>query len=405
MTVLADAPAVAPVKDAEDNRHYPYPPTGEPLWSVTTAIGGTDNKSWVKKWYGRSSTRWCVDHITEIARTKRAKGTEAAVKLGENAAENERQLKADAGKHVHRVLKALNDWADLPDSIAELLEIPPLPDHLAGALYDLGNGESRPLADVVADMVDGFTAFVAAFGDSMRIVYPELTVYNVELGYAGTLDMIVILTGYAVSRGTGPKGSDRIVACPGNVLVLIVDAKTGKAQEGTWKEQLAAYMGATECANALGDMRPMPPADGAAVLHLRPDYPGGWNLFLVSEKDRRAGWERFCKALSIFTERQEVKDKPGTVIRPLRPDGTMPGPRLCDVRSEGYGRALAPLRKALGDASELEVIAAFTAAELLAVRGVGPKLVDTVREMLADQQPPMYLAGEEPGGVPCEAAA
>lgn len=405
MSLLADAPATAPVKDKDDNRHYPYPPTGEPLWSVTTAITGTDNKGWVKKWYGRSSTRWCVDHIVEIARTKRAKGTEAAVKLGEKAAENERQLKAETGKHVHRVLKALNDWAQLPGRVAEMLAIPPLPEHLAGASYDLGAGENRPLADVASDMVDGFVAFVAAFGDSMRIACPEMTVYNVELGYAGTLDMIIILTGYAVSRGTGPKGSDRIVACPGNVLVLIVDAKTGKAQEGTWKEQLAAYMGATECANDLGDMRPMPKVDGAAVLHLRPDYPDGYNLFLVSEKDRRAGWERFCKALSIFTERQEIKEKPGTVIRPLRADGTMPGPRLCDVRSEGYGHALAPLRKALGDASELEVVAAFSAVELLAIRGIGPKLVDTVREMLADQQPPLHLAGEEPAGACREVAA
>ena len=48
---------------------------------------------------------------------------------------------------------------------------------------------------------------------------------------------------------------------------------------------------------------------------------------------------------------------------------------------------LAPLRKALGAGAELEDVARFTAAELLAVKGIGPKLVDTVRQMLADQQP------------------
>lgn len=412
-----EAPSLAPVTSPDDDsRYYPYPPTGELLTSVTFAIGATDYKPWKPKWYASMSARWCVANLVELARTIRVQSRElaeagkdnprerarkAAVKLAEGAAKRERDLKADAGTHVHNVAKALIAWAKTPDG--GLLALPEIPEHLEGAWYDLGNGEDRPLADVVHDMEDGFQNFVHAFGDSMEIAASEMTVYNVELGYAGTLDLIIILHGYAISHGTGPGGSDRVVACPGGRLVVVVDAKTGKAAEGTWKEQLAAYIFAPECADRLGQMFTMPEADAGMVLHLRPDYPDGWNLYLVSGRDTVAAFERFKKSLSILTERQAVKGKPGTAVRPLRADGTMPGPRLCDVGAEGWGRAIDPLRKALGFGTELEEIAAFTAAELLAVRGIGPKLIETTREMLAAYS--LHLAGEQPAAAGRRAAA
>jgi hypothetical protein len=105
----------------------------------------------------------------------------------------------------------------------------------------------------------------------------------------------------------------------------------------------------------------------------------------VSSLDDEAAWQRFSSRAFIYREGQKVKDRPGPAIRPLRADGTMPGVRLCDVAGEGYGYILAPLRKALGAKSELAEVAEFTAAELLkGVKGIGPKRVDTVREMLAD---------------------
>ena len=124
--------------------------------------------------------------------------------------------------------------------------------------------------------------------------------------------------------------------------------------------------------------------DCGAVLHLRPEYPDGYLLMLVSARDDEAAWGRFLDAAGIYRDRQKVKDKPGPAIRPLRADGTMPGPRLCDLASEGYGRALAPLRSALGAGTELEDIARFTEADLRAVKGIGPKLIETTRTMLAD---------------------
>jgi len=374
----------------DDSRHYPYPPTGHLLDSVTTVIAATNSKPWIAKWHGSSSTAWCVDNMTLLAQTLREQGRKAAIDLGKDAAEQLRGIKADAGTYVHDVQEALIYWAASPGRTGADIALPVLPEHLENAWYDLGGGESAPLVDVVEWMVDGFIAFVARFNP--RFEATEMAVYNVALGYAGTLDMIIVLTGYAISYGTGPRGEDEIVASPGSVLTICVDTKTGREPEGTWKEQLAAYRRATECLLPLGEVHPMPRTDCGAVLHLRPDYPDGFLLMLVSARDDEAAWDRFGKAVSIYRERQDVKAKPGTVIRPLREDGTMPGPRLCDLASEGYGRALAPLRKALGAGCELEDLARFTSEDVLAIKGVGKTLIETIRQMLADHG--LSLAGE-----------
>lgn len=378
---------LTPTTLPDDSRFYPYPPTLEPLDSVTMVISGTDSKPWIKKWYGSSATTWCVDNMTLLARTLKNEGRKAAIDLGKDEAERLRGVKRDAGTYVHDVQEALILWAASPGRTGADIALPVLPEHLEDAWYD-----DEPLTDVVDFMVDGFIAFVSAF--SPRFEATEMQVYNQPLGIAGTLDMIIALDGYAISYGTGPHGEDEAVASPGNVLTVCVDTKTGRSPEGTWKEQLAAYRRMTECLLPLGEMHPMPATDCGAVLHLRPDYPDGYLLHLVSASDDEAAWGRFKDAAGIYRDRQKVKGKPGTSIRPLRADGTMPGPRLCDLASEGYGRALAPLRTALGAATELADLARFTEADLLAVHRIGPALIETIRQMLADHG--LHLAGEAP---------
>jgi hypothetical protein len=366
-----------PTTREDDSRFYPYPPTEELLDSVTTVISATDNKPWVKKWYGSSATVWCVDNMTLLARTLKNDGRKAAIDLGKDEAERLRGIKRDAGIYVHDVQEALIYWAASPGRTGADITLPVLPEHLEDAWYD-----DEPLTDVVDFMVDGFINFVVQFSPEFEAT--EMQVYNQPLGIAGTLDMIIVLTGYAISRGTGPRGEDEIIASPGNRLTICVDTKTGRSPEGTWKEQLAAYRRMTECLLPLGEMHPMPATDCGAVLHLRREYPDGYLLHLVSGADDEAAWKRFEAAATIYRDRQKVKGKPGTSVRPLRPDGTIPGPRLCDLASEGYGRALAPLRKALGAGTELGDIARFTEADLLAVNGIGPKLIETIRVMLTD---------------------
>jgi len=370
-----------------DDRYYIYPGTGELLDRVSTIIEGTDSKPWIAKWHGTTAAGYCVDNLERVARAKVLQGRKAAVDLAKDEAERIRDLKAEAGKYVHKVQEALILWAASRDGEGSNIAIPLLPDHLAGAWYDYGSGEGAPLADVVEYMVDGFIAFVTAFNP--QFLAAEMPVYNQPLGYAGTLDMIIALDGYAISYGTGPHGEDEVIACPGSVLVVCVDTKTGKAMKGTWKEQLTAYRRAPECdPGKMGDLRKMPPTQAGAVLHLRPDYPDGYALTLVSSDDDEAAWERFSSSAYIYRERQKVKDRPGPAIRPLRADGTMPGVRLCDVAGEGYGGILAPLRTALGAKTELAEVALFTDADLLAVKGIGPKRIEVIARMLSDHGHP-----------------
>lgn len=382
------------VTGPDDSRFYPYPPTEESLDSVTFVISATNSKPWIAKWHGSSSMAWAVDHMTLLAQTLKAQGRQAAIDLGKDEAERIRQIKADAGVYVHDVQQALILWAASPDRTGSDIPIPVLPEHLEDALYDLGGGEYELLADVVDWMIDGFIAFVTQFGPAFEAT--EMTVYNQPLGVAGTLDMIIVLDGYAISYGTGPRGEDEVIASPGSTLRLCVDTKTGKAPEGTWKEQLAAYRRMAECQpdRLSTSLYPMPATDAGAVLHLRPDYPDGFLLHLVSAAEDEAAWTRFRDAATIYRDRQQVRSKPGTSIRPLRADGTMPGPRLCDMASEGYGNALAPLRKAMGAGTELADVARFTEAELLAVSGIGPGRIETIRRMLADHG--LTLADEAP---------
>ena len=367
-------------KDTGD-RFYEYPRTGELLDSVTTVISGTDSKPWLRNWYASSSMAWAVDNLSLVAKTLKAEGRDAAIELGKGAAQQIRDTKADAGTYVHDVQEALILWAASPGRTGADIALPVLPEHLQDAWY----GE-EPLTDVVDFMVSGFLQFVSDF--SPRFLATEMAVYNQPLGIAGTLDAIVELDGY----GIHPEG-DRLVPRAGSVFTPCIDTKTGKSPEGTWKEQLAAYRRMRECLLPMGQLHPMPPTDAGMVLHLRPEYPGGYLLMLVAGADDKAAWERFQKAAGIYRERQKVKGKPGKSVRALRPDGTMPGPRICDLAGEGYGRALAPLSKALGADCELEHLASFTAAEVLAVKGVGPKLIDVIRQMLAGHG--LSLKGEE----------
>jgi hypothetical protein len=382
----------AATTDPDGLRTYEYPPTGELLPSYSAIKDGTFNKPWIKKWYGNTATAWCVDNIGLLARTKRLQGRTAAIDLGKDRAEQERNLKADVGTYIHDVKEALILWAASPGRTGADVTIPALPEHLEGALYKVGPDEFEPAEYIAEYMVDGFLNWVSAFNP--RFLAAEMTVYNQPVGYAGTLDDIIALDGYAISIGTGLHGEDELIPRPGNVLRICGDTKTGKEPEGTWKEQLAAYRRATECRLPLGDIIPMPETDAGAVLHLRPEHPDGFLFYLVSAGNDEEAWTLFQERVQVFRKQYAVRGKPGTSVRALRPDGTMPPKRLCDLSAEGYSYTLGPLRKALGPAAELTDLALFTEAELLAFKGIGAKVIETTRRMLADHG--LHLAGETP---------
>jgi hypothetical protein len=394
---------LAPVTNQHtDERWYPYPPDPAQLFeSVTWLISGTNSKPWIAKWHGRVSMEWAVDNLSLLARTLAAKGRDAAVALGKDEADRRRQVKADAGTFLHDVGEALILWATEPEGTRHHVPYPELPDHLRNAMYD-----DEPVPVIVEQMADGWVQFVADFNlGPADFLACEMQVYHPDLRMAGTLDTILVLRGYNIC-GQAPchlgafcpgKGS-HVVPDPGHDLVICVDFKTGKNPEGTWKEQLAVYRRCPECRPDKTDDRlhPTPATQAGAVLHLRPEYPGGYLLQLVSAGDDEEAWGRFLDSVTVLRGRRECRDKPGTSIRPLRPDGTMPGARLCDLAAEGYGHALAPLRKALGGDCELADLARFTEAEVLAVKGVGPGRLGTIRQMLADHG--LSLASDPPAG-------
>ncbi|MCW2870253.1 MAG: hypothetical protein JWL99_1573, partial [Streptomyces oryziradicis] len=256
--------------------------------------------------------------------------------------------------------------------------LPELPEHLIDADYD-----GEPLDRVVDWMVHGFVNFVAAFDPIFEAA--EMTVYNPVLGVAGTLDMIIVLRGVALT----PDG--RLIPAPDNLLVLCVDIKTGRNLDITVREQLAAYRRMLEALLPMGDLVPMPRTDAGAVLHLRPEHADGYRLMPISPADDAKAWNRFRRAIELDRGRSEAKPKPGKVAYPLRADGTMPARRLRDLDGEGYGRAPGVLVKAgLVDVNE---VAMLTAAELLGVDGIGPKTIDVVRRILTDHG--LTLVGEE----------
>lgn len=374
----------APITNADDERWYPYPPTGELLDSATTIIGGTDAKRYLLGWAGSVSMAWAIDNMDLLKQTLKTGGRKAAIDLGKDEAKRLRSVKADAGKHIHDVMEALILWAAEPERTTHHVPYPDLPEHLKGALYD-----GDPIEDVIAAMADGFVQWVADFNP--RFLATEMAVYYYDLGVAGTLDMIVVLTGYDICNGRNchervcPGRGSHCVPAPGNELVICIDGKSGREPDGA-REQLALYRRCPECRPDKLDteLYPTPKTRAGAVLHLRREYPGGYLLMIVAADDDEEAWETFQAAARTFRARQKRKGKVGHSVRPLRADGTMPGLRLCDLAAQGYGYALAPLRKALGADCELEHLATFTRADVLAVKGVGPKIIETIQQMLTD---------------------
>jgi hypothetical protein len=371
-----------------DSDSYLYPLTGEHLTRVTTYLDETTGKQrFLVPWSARLAAECAVDNLDVLeavlsgramAVQSKESGRKAAADLAKGRAKEIRDLKRDVGSHVHKMVEALVLWQASPAEHGADLVLPELPLHLAGQDYD-----EDPVEFVAEWMVDGFLNFVADF----RPVFheAEMTVFNYPLGYAGTLDMIATLPGLAIG------GAGRFI--PGSGVTPCIDVKTGKNPDKTWREQIAAYRHAPEAdPSGFGNLVPMPATDAGAVLHLRPEYPRGYRLTLISGAADAKAWNRFRRVVEIYQGRKEEDDKPGKVCYPLRDDGTIQSPLLADLDGEGYGRALSPLIKAR--ITDLEQLAAMDAGDCLKVKGIAGKLLEGIRIMLADHG--LHLAGEAP---------
>lgn len=350
------------------SRTYTYPPTGDQLVSVTTVLSDTQGRPWLSGWAARLAAEYAIDHRDLLDALVSTEGRAAAVTLAKDQARQIRDLKADAGSYVHSVVEALILWAASPEGTGSSLALPALPDHLEGADYD-----DMPLGDVCDWMIEGFLNFCADFRP--EFLASEMAVYHKSLGVAGTLDIILRLHGYGIAA------AGRLMASLG-FTDICCDVKTGRHLDVTMREQIAAYRRMQECLLPMGELAPMPPTDAGAVLQLRPEFERGYRLMLVSRENDARAWNTFRRAVEVYRDRAAARAKPGRVVYPLREDGTMPQPRLADLDGEGYGRAISALVKA--GIPDLEKLAAMTPGDLLAVKGIGGKSLDTVRVMLAD---------------------
>jgi hypothetical protein len=383
-------PSSASTTDRETGkRSYTYPPTGEEFPSVTTIIGGTEDSGlYVGPWKARLAAQvavTCADDIAALkalhgpAPLKLAKygawiGAANAVKFITKRVEELAAIKSDAGKYVHAVSEALVLWAASPEGTGADIQIPDLPEHLVGALYD-----DEPIADVVDAMVTGFINFVIDF--KPRFTATESTVFDPALKLAGTLDGRLELVGVDVDD------DGNLFVSPGYVLTVTFDNKTGRWVKWSWKEQIETYNRMPLALAPQGELEPVEPSQAVAVLWLRPELPRGYRFEFVKKAERVAAWNSFRHSMHTYDTRENGSVDVGPIARPLTADGTLAPPFLANLR-EVHGRVINPLVRELGPETTVDDLARFTDQELLALRGIGKKAIETIAGLIATHGTP-----------------
>lgn len=248
-------------------RTYTWPPTGERFPSVTTIIAGGVPKPALPRWAAKSVAEYATEHFDQLqgldrctcGRARQCASCLAMVDLLKGAPWRDSGAAADLGSAVHAAAEAFALGTPTP---------PPSPG--------------------VAPFLEQLAAFFAAF--QPVLVASEATVYNRQLGYAGTLDALMRMDGDLV----------------------LVDIKTSRS--GVYPEaalQLAAYANAQWIGLPDGTEQPMPHIDRGAVLHLRPDR---WEL--VPVRIDQPVFLAFLAARDVWAFNDIAKECIGPPIRP-----------------------------------------------------------------------------------------
>lgn len=184
-----------------------WPPTGEKFPSVTTIISAVSKPALVG-WAARQAAVFAVQHQSEWKDLPQ----DEAIKLIAAASKRTTQIASDVGNHVHECIECYIDKLDIPN---------PTPEHMRH-----------------------FEAWKAQFKPDFLL--SERTVYNRDVCYAGTFDILADING----------------------VTTLIDVKTGKS---LWPEtalQLSAYANG-EFIDVAGVETPMPKVEAAAILQLR----------------------------------------------------------------------------------------------------------------------------------------
>lgn len=217
-------PAGPPKRDRSG--YYKHPTTGDRFMSVTTILSGGIPKPALMHWAAWEAASCAVDNIPTLVRARGQSARDEVRTWIQHAAERKRDTAADLGSLIHNLV------------------------------------EARVLGEPTPELTDEQRPFIEAFDRFLNDWQPEyeateLTVANVEHGYAGTLDAKLRIPALAPD-------------------LLEVDYKTGKSVYPEVGLQLAAYRRAT-----IGWLKDgteiVPPATSSGyVLHIRPQsMPGG----------------------------------------------------------------------------------------------------------------------------------
>lgn len=380
--------ALTVVTNLDGQRTYSDPASGDPIISVTSVLAQTRANSWLADWGGKTAAQWATDHHGLIGQILADATRDDAITLISKNGRRIRQVKADAGKWVHECVARL--IYELSDTTGRTISLPALPEDFRDIVVDDDTGM------VTQDFVDactmGFYTFVEDW--SPTFLAAEMTVGDLDEGYAGTLDGILeILIGADTLRAD--YGVDIPDWVSGLVRVRVYfDVKTGKRLDLTWQAQMAAYKRAPlALLDGEGAVPILPAPEGVptltAVLHLRPEYERGYRLMLVSPAEDAEGWEEFCEAFSLYMRRLKRRGKPGRVLYPPLPDGSQPPMRLADLDFEGYGGAPSALLKVRDEAGAPVFVTVadldgWSRTQLLSCRGVGEAAVTHIERIVAD---------------------
>lgn len=208
-----------------DSRFYVSPETGAKAPGVTSILNMLP-KGFLKFWASKSVAEFAVDNIPAVLDLMLKGHREAAVDMLKRAPDRDVGQAANTGTEVHDLFERMAGGEDITRVH---------PDY-------------RPY-------VDHFKEFLEEF--QPEFLFLEETVWSDEHNYAGSFDALARIRGE----------------------LLWLDWKTTRS--GVHEEvalQLTAYGHADFILRADGSRVPLPKADGAAVLHVRPE---GWQLVPV----------------------------------------------------------------------------------------------------------------------------
>ena len=231
--------------ESDNGRYYTRPGTGEELVSVTNALSVGMAKYGLPLWYARLAAEYAVENLGSLTVRSRL-DKDGAISEIKEAAERAKDKAANLGTRVHALAEA----------------------YLLGHRLPAEDGD-----DVAQLFITQYEKFLTDFDIDLErdVVATEMTVANLAVGYAGTLDIMLRLP----FDGFVPGMPTRKVGDPTERGTFLIDIKTSLTRAVTqcYPENALQVTALRDCREAWlpdGTIEPMPQGVvGCAVLNLR----------------------------------------------------------------------------------------------------------------------------------------